>query len=111
MDTWVIVLIIVAVLIVLYLYSKHAAKVAVAKKASAAGGAGLVSAAGSIPIYGTYVKAVATVGKPVNHALDKVNTTITAGLQHIPIAGKYLAMPNQVLGAGVKKINTWLGLD
>jgi len=109
MPTWAIVLL--ASIVVIFLYMHFKKPVVVVAKPGAPGGAALVQAAEQIPVYGAAVKAVATVGKPVNHALDKVNTTITAGLQHIPIAGKYLAMPNQAVGSGIKKLNSWLGLD
>ena len=107
MDTWVIVLIVLAVgLLLIYGVQKY--KKYEADKNSH-GGAALVKAAEQIPVYGSTIKAVATVAKPVNQALDKVNKGITTGLQHIPVVGKYLAMPNQVAGSAVKKVTNWLG--
>ena len=107
METWQILLLIAIVLVGFYFY--HRKHVVVAPKPTL--GMQLVSGAEQIPVYGTAVKAVATVGKPVNHALDKLNNGISVGLQHVPIVGKYLAMPNEALGGGIKKLNSWLGLD
>ena len=113
MPTWGYILIVIAVVAIvgLLIHQHNLALAAAAKaKGSSASGAVLVNAAEKIPVYGTFVSAAKVVAKPVNHALEKVNSTITAGLQHIPIAGKYLAMPNQIAGSAVHKINSWLGL-
>jgi hypothetical protein len=113
METWQILLLIALFLIVIFVWwtRRKAALALLAKKPSQTLGMKAIALGEQVPIYGQALKVVATVGKPVNHALDKVNAGITTGLQHIPIAGKYLAMPNQALGSGIKKLNSWLGLD
>jgi hypothetical protein len=107
MPTWAIVLIVAVVVLFLFF---HFRKKPVIKSSTAGIGVQLRKAAEGIPVYGSVVKAVGVVGKPVNSALDRVNKGITTGLQHIPVAGKYLAMPNQIAGSAVKKVNDWLGL-
>ena len=122
METWQIVLLVLVVFIAAVLYSRHRA--AVLAKSKSSGGLSILDsvlhpnegvsarkAAESIPVYGTAIKAVGVVGRPVNSALDKVNKGITSGLQHIPVAGKYLAMPNEIAGKAVKSVNNWLGLS
>jgi hypothetical protein len=112
MPTWAILLIIIGIgLVVMTLHQRAVTAAALKAKTTAPGGAAIVSLAEKIPVYGTAVSAVKVVAKPVNHALEKVNGAITAGLQHIPVAGKYLAMPNQIAGSAVHKINSWLGLS
>jgi hypothetical protein len=121
METWQIVLLIVAILLVFVFYRRHRAKLLAASKPTGGlsaldsilkpgQGVSARKAAEAIPVYGTVVKAVGVVGRPLNNTLDKVNKGITSGLQHIPVAGKYLAMPNEIAGKAVKSINNWLGL-
>jgi hypothetical protein len=99
--------------IIMYLLHRRKVELAAqaAKSGSSHGGAALVSAAQEIPVYGQIVKAVATVGRPVNRTLNKVNKGISSGLHHIPVVGGYLAKPNELLGSGVYKLNDWLGLN
>ena len=123
MEVWYVVLII-AVLLAIVLYVRHRKAVIVAAAAPKATGGlpildsilkpnqgvGARKAAEAIPIYGSVVKVAGVVGRPLNKALDTVNNNIVAGLNHIPIAGKYLAMPNKYAGEAVKSINNWIGL-
>lgn len=122
MEVWYVVLII-AVLLAIVLYVRHRKAVIVAAAPKATGGlpildsilkpnqgVGARKAAEAIPIYGSVVKVAGVVGRPLNKALDTVNNNIVAGLNHIPIAGKYLAMPNKYAGEAVKSINNWIGL-
>ena len=122
METWQIVLLVLVVLIAFFVYRRHRAT-ALAKAKKTTGGLSILDsvlkpgdgvaarkAAESIPVYGTAIKAVGIVGRPLNNALDKVNKGITTGLQHIPVVGNYLAMPNEIAGKAVKSINNWLGL-
>jgi len=108
MPTWGIVAIVAVV--VLFLFFRFRKKPAIKAAGGASLGVQLRKASENIPIYGTFVKAAGVVGKPVNSALDKVNKGITTGLEHIPVAGHYLAMPNKIAGSTVKKINDWIGL-
>ena len=123
MEVWYVVLIIAALLaIVLYVRHRKAVIVAAAAHKATGGlpildsilkpnqGVGARKAAEAIPIYGSVVKVAGVVGRPLNKALDTVNNNIVAGLNHIPIAGKYLAMPNKYAGEAVKSINNWIGL-
>jgi hypothetical protein len=111
MSNWLIALLIVSAGLILYLLISRHQKIIVAAKSGDGTGVQLRKAAENIPIYGTFVKAAGTVGKPVNTVLNKANAGITTGLQHIPVVGTYLAMPNQIAGSAVHKINNWLGLD
>jgi hypothetical protein len=121
METWQIVLLVLTVIIAFIVYYRH--KAILLAKSKPTGGLAILDsvlkpgdgvsarkAAEAIPVYGTVVKAVGVVGRPINNALDKVNKGITTGLQHIPVAGKYLAMPNEIAGKAAKSINNWLGL-
>ena len=74
-------------------------------------GKSLLSASYNVPVYGSVIKAVATVGKPTNKILNKVNTTISQTLHHVPVVGSYLAMPNEIAGAAVYKLNDFFGLN
>ena len=93
----------------LFSFQKSKVAAAAAKGKSKGIGAQIVSGAEQIPVYGTALKAVVPVVKTVNKALNTVNVEITKGLQHIPVAGKYLAMPNQIAGAAVKKVTSFFG--
>jgi hypothetical protein len=110
MPTWAIIAILVGLLIAFLLYEHHKAAVAAAKaKASGKTGNALVKLAEEIPVYGTAVKAAAVVEKPVIKAFNAVNNTVTAGIQHIPVAGKYLALPTKAAGKVVNGVMNFLG--
>ncbi len=109
METWQILLLIVAILFVIgtvYYVRK--------KKAAASSGPGmgvqLRKAAENIPIYGTFVKAAGVVGKPVNNVLDKFTGYQVTALKHIPVVGNYAAKPLEYSQKYVKQLNNWLGL-
>jgi hypothetical protein len=121
METWQIVVVALIVIIAFFAYRRNRA-VLLAKSKPSGGlsqldsvlkpgqGVEVRRGAEAIPVVGTFVKAAGYVGKPINNTLDKVNKGITTGLQHIPVAGKYLAMPNEIAGKAVKSVNNWLGL-
>jgi len=109
MNTWVILLIILTIGTIIGVLV-HRRRVAKAKADGSHGGAALVSAAENIPVYGSIVKAVATVGKPVNKVINNAGIKVSEGLRHVPIAGKYLAAANDYPRQAVYKLNNWLGL-
>jgi hypothetical protein len=122
MKTEYVVLIAIAILAII-LYVRHRKAVILAAKPKQGSGLPILDsilkpnqgvaarkAAENIPVYGSVVKVAGVVGRPLNKALDTVNNNVVAGLNHIPIAGKYLAMPNKYAGAAVKSINNWIGL-
>jgi hypothetical protein len=122
MEPWHIVLIIAVLILAIVLYNRRRKAILIAKPPSGGGlpildsilhpnqGVAARKAAESVPIYGTAIKVAGVVGRPLNKALDTVNNNVVAGLKHIPIAGKYLAMPNEYAGKAVKSINNWIGL-
>ena len=112
MGTWHIVAIIALIGVAFWLlFSFQKSKIAAAAAKSKSKGIGeqIVSGAEQIPVYGTALKAAAPVVKTVNKALNTVNVDITKGLQHIPVVGNVLAMPNQIAGAAVKKVTSFFG--
>ena len=112
METWQIIGVILLIGVAFWLlfsYQKSKVAAAAAKGKSKGLGGQIISGAEQIPVYGTALKAAVPVIKTVNKALNTVNVEITKGLQHIPVAGKYLAMPNQVAGAAVKKVTSIFG--
>jgi hypothetical protein len=105
-------IIVVTLVVAWLLYHFRKPKLAVVKPASDPSSLGvqLRKGAEQIPVYGSFVKVAGVVGKPLNSALDRVNKTITSGIEHIPVVGKYLAIPNQVAGNYIKKFNNYIGL-
>ena len=113
MPIWGIVLIVVAVVAIIALSIRsHNAKL---KKLGASNGSApgipIRNAVESIPVYGGIIKTGRTVLTPLHKLNNVFNEKITAGLQHIPVAGKYLAIPNQIAGSAVHKITDYFGLN
>ena len=63
----------------------------------------------SVPIYGTAIKAASLIEKPVIGVLDKVNSTVSSGLKHIPIIGGIAASVNTGIGGAVDSVLHGIG--
>jgi hypothetical protein len=109
MPTWAIVLIVIAFVGILLLWHRHT--VALKSKNKSGQLIGIRNAVESIPVYGGVVKAGRTVLTPFHKLNNQLNSKITAGLQHIPVVGTYLAIPNQVAGSVVHKVTDLFGLN
>ncbi len=106
---WLVIILVTLAVIVTIIYAvRHGNIIAVKKKVPM--GEQLRKGAEAIPVYGTFVKAAGIVGKPVNNVLDKWTSMQISAVKHVPVAGKYLAMPAEITQNAVKKLNNWLGL-
>jgi hypothetical protein len=109
METWTILLIILAILFVIgtvyYVRKKRASSVS-----GPSLGVQLRKGAENIPVYGTFVKVAGVVGKPVNNVLDKFTGYQVTALKHIPVVGNIAAKPLEYSQKYVKQLNNWLGL-
>jgi hypothetical protein len=106
METWQILLLIALGLALVFFFFNRK-KVPVKSAPANNGVLGQISKA--VPAVGLLQKAVGTVEKPVAQIFNSVNNTLTAGLQHIPVAGKYLAMPTKAVGTIVNDTLHFIG--
>jgi hypothetical protein len=110
METWLIFLLLFALaFIVYYIVRRQQLKELAIKQA--APGAGILTAAEKIPVYGQIVTGVKAVGRPVNSTLDRINSGVSSGLRQIPVVGTYLAKPNEYVGTAMHKVNDFFGLN
>ena len=119
MDTWVIVLIIALVIVVCWvLWNHHIASAAAVVKAKSpivgSTPSGLQGIANQIPIAGQVIGSargvVSKVTKPIDNIVNGVNNTVINGLQHIPVVGNLLSVPNKVVGTVYNDTMNFLGL-
>jgi hypothetical protein len=110
MPSWAIILIVLGMIAVIA-FALHRRAVIRLTKPKSAPGIPLRNAVESIPVYGSIIKGGRTVLTPFHKLNNVFNAKITSGLQQIPIAGKYLAMPNQIAGKAVYKITDYFGLN
>jgi hypothetical protein len=102
---WAIVLIAIAVLIIIFRKRLSSA----VKKA--APGLGLRNAVESVPVYGQIVKGGRTILTPLHKLNNKFSDYTTKALEHIPIAGKYIAIPHKIVTGAVYKVTDYFGLN
>lgn len=110
MENWLIFLIfLMAAFLIYYIARRQHLKTLAAHQS--APGAGLLTAAEKIPVYGAIVTGVKKVGHPINSTLDKINSGVSSGLRQIPVVGQYLAKPNEYVGTAMHKVNDFFGLS
>jgi hypothetical protein len=107
METWQILLLIALGLALVFFFFNRKKVVTQTKVANNNSVLGQLSKA--VPAVGYLQKAVGVVEKPVAQIFNSVNNTLTAGLQHIPVAGKYLAMPTKAVGTVVNDVLKVIG--
>src|ERR1035437_910255 len=102
-TTWLIVILLVVAVVGWMLWNHHKASVAaLAVKAKAPSAvstpSGLAGITNQIPIAGQIIGSargiVSKVTKPIDNIVNGVNKTVINGLQHIPVVGGLLAVPN-----------------
>ena len=102
MEPWHIILLIVAVVLVGWIWFRNRKLVATSTAVNK-------NLLGSIPGYGQAVKVLSLVEKPAAKIFNTVDNTVTSALQHVPIIGNVLAMPTKIAGTVVNDTLHFLG--